>query len=58
MRWYRKAADLKYWKAQYKIGMLYANGRGVPKDIAQARAWMQQAAAAGDEDAKKWLAEN
>jgi TPR repeat protein len=37
---------------------LYQNGQGVQQDMAQARAWMQKAAVAGDEDAKKWLARN
>jgi len=37
---------------------MYEVGLGVVQDIAQARAWMQKAAATGDEGAKKWLAEN
>ena len=44
--------------AQRILGLMYDNGWGVTKDKAQARAWMQKAAAAGDEDAKKWLARN
>jgi TPR repeat protein len=56
-RWYRKAADQGHALAQYNLGLLYANGRGVAQDKAQARAWMQKAAA-GYENAKKWLAEN
>ena len=31
--------------AQYNLGLLYANGQGVPKDDAQARQWYEKAAA-------------
>ena len=30
--------------AQYQLGVLYANGQGVPKDDAQARQWYEKAA--------------
>ncbi len=30
--------------AQYNLGLLYANGQGVPKDDAQARQWYEKAA--------------
>ena len=30
--------------AQYHLGLLYANGQGVPKDDAQARQWYEKAA--------------
>jgi uncharacterized protein len=56
LHWYRKAADQGNALAQYNLGLLYQNGQGVPQDMAQSRAWMQKAAAAGDENAKKWLA--
>ena len=42
----------------YNIGWLYAKGEGVPRDLGQAREWMQKAAANGNELAKKWLAAN
>jgi TPR repeat protein len=58
MRWYRKAADQQDALAQYNIGLLYAKGWGVPQDLKEARAWMQKAAAGGEEDARKWLAAN
>jgi TPR repeat protein len=38
--------------------VLYAKGWGVQQDLNEARAWMQKAAASGDEDARKWLAAN
>ena len=30
--WYRKAADQGYAGAQYNLGVMYANGQGVPQD--------------------------
>lgn len=33
--------------AQYQLGLLYANGQGVPKDDAQARKWYEKAANQG-----------
>jgi TPR repeat protein len=38
--------------AQYHLGLLYANGQGVPKDDAQARQWYEKAAAQGHADAQ------
>ena len=29
--WYRKAAQQGYAEAQYTLGWMYANGRGVPR---------------------------
>jgi len=31
-KWYRKAADRDNAKAQYMLGIMYAIGRGVPRD--------------------------
>ena len=56
MIWYRKAADQGYTAAQVKIGSLYENGQGVPKDSGMAREWMAKAANAGDASARAWLA--
>jgi hypothetical protein len=55
MRWYRLAADQGNAAAEANIGWLYAGGLGVPKDLAQARTWMQKGAAKGDDFAKQWL---
>ena len=50
------AAALREWQplakqgqavAQYHLGLLYANGQGVPKDDAQARQWYEKAAVQG-----------
>ena len=38
--------------AQYNLGLLYANGQGVPKDDAQARQWYEKAALQGHADAQ------
>lgn len=34
-------------EAQFILGMMYANGRGVPQDYATARGWYEKAAAQG-----------
>ena len=34
--------------AQFNLGLLYANGDGVPQDYATARQWYEKAAAQGD----------
>ncbi|MGH7216372.1 MAG: tetratricopeptide repeat protein [Nitrospiraceae bacterium] len=55
------ATALREWKplaeqgdalAQYNLGLLYDNGRGVQKDYAQARQWYEKAAAQGRADAQ------
>ena len=38
--------------AQYHLGLLYANGQGVPKDDAQARQWYEKAANQDHADAQ------
>lgn len=38
--------------AQYYLGLLYANGQGVPKDDVQARQWYEKAAVQGHADAQ------
>jgi TPR repeat protein len=58
MRWFRLSAEQGNPQAQSNIGVLYANGWGVERNPAQARTWMEQAAAAGDAYAKRWLAEH
>ena len=37
---------------QYNLGVLYSEGRGVPQDYVQARAWYEKAAAQGDAKAQ------
>jgi TPR repeat protein len=55
MRWYRRAAEHGDVAAEYGIGLLYANGWGVPSDIGEAAQWMQKSASAGNPDARDWL---
>ena len=38
--------------AQYALGLVYAEGRGVPIDLAQAHYWLSLAIAQGDRDAE------
>ena len=52
------AANGGHPKAQIFLALLYRNGQGVPRDEARARWWMQKAANGGDNDARKWLADN
>jgi len=48
----RKAAEQGDAKAQYGIGLMYKNGRGVSQDYAQAVAWFRKAAEQGYADAQ------
>lgn len=45
-RWYRRAAAQGYTDAQYWLGSMYAEGRGVPQDYQWAHKWLNLAAAA------------
>ena len=49
MKWYRKAAEQGYAKAQTRIGLMYQEGKGVPKDQALAKQWLERAAEQGYE---------
>ena len=44
----RQAAEQGYAYAQNNLGVMYANGRGVPKDDAEAVRWFRLAAEQGD----------
>jgi len=52
LREWRPLAEQGHAVAQYSLGLLYANGQGVPKDDAQARQWYEKAAAQGRADAQ------
>ena len=43
-KWYRKAADRGFDKAQFNLGLLYEHGEGVVQDYVQAHMWMNPAA--------------
>ena len=47
MRWYRLAAEQGVATAQYNLGFMYDNGRGVLKDDAEAVRWYRLAAEQG-----------
>jgi localization factor PodJL len=46
--WFRQAADRGFVDSQYNLGMLYAHGRGVTRDLTEAYKWFGLAARAGD----------
>lgn len=50
-----KAAEQGHSGAQCVLGVCYANGEGVSKDMSEAVKWWRKAAEQGDEDAKKAL---
>ena len=53
VRWYRLAAEQGNANAQSNLGVMYADGRGVPQDYVSAHMWFNLAAATGDENARK-----
>lgn len=56
LRLYCAAARRGHVAAQYQLGWMYANGRGVARDDAQAAAWFRRAAAKGDPPSRRMLA--
>jgi soluble lytic murein transglycosylase-like protein len=55
IRLYCKAAKMGHAEAQYFLGYIYANGRGVKRDDALAAGWFQAAAKNGDRHARNML---
>jgi uncharacterized protein len=47
--WYKKALDLNDKEAACRLGELYWNGQGVPRDYAEAVAYFQEAVSTGGE---------
>ena len=45
---FARAAEKGHQRAQLNLGTLYLRGQGVPRDLIQARAWLEKAAANGD----------
>ena len=43
--WYRLAADQGHDRAQYLLGLMYVEGRGVPQDDVSAHMWLNLATA-------------
>jgi len=50
---YRKEAELGGAEAQYNLGVMYAQGRGVEVDLVQALKWFNLAAVAGDGNSRQ-----
>ena len=49
---YRSLAEQGSAWAQYRMGLIYSKGKGVPQDFAKALKWYHKAAAQGDADAQ------
>ena len=59
--WYKKAAEQGDADAQVRCGAMCFNGEGTPRDRAQAKTWLQQAAqdtGSAGERARKILREH
>ena len=52
MRWYHEVAEQGDVLAQYNLGTMYAEGKGVPQDYTQAAHWWRRAAEQGDAGAQ------
>lgn len=52
---YRPLAKKGNAEAQFYLGVMYANGEGMPKDAAKAVEWYRQAAEQGDASAQRLL---
>jgi TPR repeat protein len=55
VKWYQLAADQGYAKAQHNLGLMHANGRGLPQDFMIAHQWLELAVQAGTSLAPKDL---
>ena len=53
VKWYRKAAEQGYARAQVNLGLQYIQGEGVPEDDVTAYVWLTIADANGHEIAKE-----
>jgi TPR repeat protein len=48
MKWYSKSADQGQASAQVNLGLMYAEGEGVPQNEAEAAKWYRRAAEQGN----------
>lgn len=55
LRWCRMAADQALPEAQFQLGLMYMNGRGVEKNQLTASYWFNRAARNGNEMAKNMV---
>ena len=44
VKWWRSAAEQGHARAQFNLGIMYDNGRGVPGEDAEAMMWWRSAA--------------
>ena len=51
MKWFRLAAEQGDARAQYNLGFMYDDGKGVIQDNAYAHMWYNIAASSGDKEA-------
>ena len=54
MKWFRPAAEEGLDRAQHNLGLMYANGEGVPQDDVLAYAWWNLATEQGHERASEY----
>ena len=52
VKWYRMAAEQGLANAQFNLGVMYAEGQGVPEDHAEAVKWYRMAAEQGHANAQ------
>ncbi len=52
VKWYRLAAEQRHPLAQFNLGFMYTEGKGVAKDDSEADMWVQRAAKRGFADAQ------
>ena len=50
--------DSIHRKGECELGNLYFDGSKVSLDLGEAKRWMAQAAASGDDQAVKWITDN
>jgi hypothetical protein len=55
VKWWRKAAEAGRRQAQWFIGLCYYYGRGVNRDVAQAKVWIRKSSAQGYPAAERAL---
>ncbi len=56
-KWYRKAAEQGVAEAQFRLGELYMDGKGVAQDAKEAATWLEKAAGQGFKAATDKLTE-
>ena len=58
VRWFLAAAEQGHAWAQNNLGVMYANGQGVPQDYIQAQMWYNLAASDLTGDDREWAVKN